>query len=110
MNVECAKKWKVLSNSEKQKFDRKATLDKVRYLREVSEYNKLNKSHQIVPKINAPQGYDQDGTQVVTLENSSSTTSLSTGYRLSSSSSSIERPLSKYSFYARQVFTNKELS
>jgi len=110
MNVECAKKWKVLSNSEKQKFDRKATLDKVRYLREVSEYNKLNKSHQIVPKINAPHGYDQDGTQVVTLENSSSTTSLSTGYRLSSSSSSIERPLSKYSFYARQVFTNKESS
>ena len=93
LNCKLGKAWKKLADSERIEYTKMADLDKVRYLREVAEYNSCSDLHSaITARINPPNGYDMEGLPLSDIA----------GAMVHAVKNPVERPLSKYNHYARQ--------
>ena len=83
----------MLDDTERMQYTEMADLDKVRYLREVVEYNSCSGSHPIITaRINPPNGYDMEGLALSEVVPT----------KMHAAKKTVERPLSKYNHYARQ--------
>ena len=119
MNMIVGKLWKKMTTADRQIYIERSDKDKIRYIKELLEYNRENPDEPLASKINPPKGYYFEGDQLVYDEtrdkvnekrlrrdqghlkgHSQKREDSTTGFEISHPK---DRPLSKYSFYSRQV-------
>jgi hypothetical protein len=98
--------WKELTKEEIKTFEEYAFHDKLRYLRELAQYNKgKSGSAVIVPSINPPPGYDINGEKLIISDVNPQTV-------LQLSPMKVKRAKTAYSIFAHRetLFVSEDLS
>ena len=95
--------WQNLPKKEKEVFNAEAERDKVRYIREILQYNAKNPDNMIHSRIQPPKGYKLQDGKLISIKETDIVTSIpKTNSPTISTEASFHRPLNAYGYYARQ--------
>ena len=94
--------WQNLPSKEKEFFTARAEKDKVRYLREVLQYNAKNPDNMIHSRIQPPKGYKLVDGELIHVENDNVISPIKKKSLVTSIDASFHRPLNAYGYYSRQ--------